>query len=97
MADTVRRWAETVAAGKPLLVPCPQAQLAHWRARAIVRAEAAAPVAALSPALISRIAAGEVVRRRPDPVDWPRLVPGAEARAELEDLVNDIATPRVAA
>ncbi len=97
MADTVRRWAEMVAAGKPLVVPCPQVQLVHWRARATLRAEAAASAAALSPTLHARVVAAEVARRLPDPADWRCFKPAEEARTELEDLVNDVTAPRVAA
>jgi hypothetical protein len=80
MADTVRRWAETVAAGWPLLVPSPHAQLAYWRARATLRAEAAVRAAATTPALCARVVAAEVARGLPDPADWPSLVPAEEAR-----------------
>lgn len=97
MADTVRRWAATVAAGRPLLVPCPQAQLAHRRARATLRAKAAARAVALSPALCARVVAAEVARRLPDPAGSPDLLPADKARAELEELVHDRSAPRVAA
>lgn len=97
MADTVRRWAETVAAGRPLFVPCPQAQLAHWRARAALRAEAVSRAAALAPAHSARAAAAEVARRLPDPTDWPSLMPAEEALVQLQEYLNDLTASRAAA
>lgn len=97
MADTVRRWVATVAAGRPLLVPCPQTQLAHWGARATLRAEMVARTAALAPASAARVVAAELARLLPDPADWPSLVPAEEARVELEGFLDDLAAPRAAA
>lgn len=97
MASTIRFWSRQVAQGHELLAPDPDQQVAHWRARASLRADLELQASGLPAGFAARVIAAGLASQVPDPVDWSRQIPASAAVEELERYLEDYVRPRSAA
>jgi hypothetical protein len=97
MADTLGRWARVLSEGGSITAPDPAVMEARWRTRARMRRRAMVSAGGMSDPHAARIAAAEVARHCPDPVDSGADVPVGEAIGRMERRLHDLLRARTAA